>query len=78
MSGTVFRLKYRDVSSPPKQTMETLGKASDGWTERKANRELAKRLELIEKGWRKPAPLTFKAATEEWFAAAEIEKAWQP
>jgi hypothetical protein len=26
--GTVFRLKYRDDSSPPKQTMETLGKAS--------------------------------------------------
>jgi integrase len=33
---------------------------------------------VVDNGWRKPAPLTFETAIAEWFASAEIEKAWKP
>ena len=74
--GDVVRLKWRDDHG--RQTMETLGKVSDGWTRKKATLELAKRLDQVEKGWRKPASLTFEAAAELWRAEAEIEKNWRP
>ena len=58
--GVVWRIKYRDAAG--RQIQETLGREADGWTERKAQRELGKRLEAVEKGrWRKPEPLTFTA-----------------
>ena len=58
--GIVWQIKSRDDTG--RQTMETLGKASDGWTERKANREPAQGLDAVEMGWRKPPPVTFEAA----------------
>ncbi len=74
--GDVVRLKGRDDQG--RQTMETLGRISDGWTRKKATLELAKRLDQVEKGWRKPASLTFENAAELWRAEAEVEKNWRP
>jgi len=55
--GLVWRIKYTDAGGV--QQMETLGRASDGWTERKAGAALEKRLEAVEKGWRKPKAIVF-------------------
>src|SRR6266545_1298591 len=54
--GAVWRIKYRDAAG--KQVMETLG-PEPSWTARKAERELGKRLAAVEKGFRKPARVTF-------------------
>jgi len=55
--GVVFRIKYVDADG--QQVMETVGRAADGWTERKAERELGHRLHQVEQGRRKPVKLTF-------------------
>lgn len=58
--GRVWRIKYRDAAG--RQVMETLGRADDGWTERKAQRELRNRLTDVDRdGYRKPERLTFAA-----------------
>src|SRR5262245_40761650 len=55
--GLVLRIKYCD--SDGNQVMETLGREADGWTDTKAQRELGKRLDAVEKGLRKPTRRTF-------------------
>jgi integrase len=55
--GVVWRIKFRDADG--RQVKETLG-PEPRWNETRAQRELGKRLDEVEKGrWRKPAPLTF-------------------
>ncbi len=54
--GAVWRVKYRDAAG--KQVLETLG-SEPLWTERKAQRELGKRLAAVNEGYRKPARLAF-------------------
>jgi integrase len=54
--GPVWRIKYRDAAG--KQVMETLG-PEPTWTERRAQRELGKRLDAVDKGFRKPTRVTF-------------------
>jgi len=54
--GAVWRIKYRDAAG--KQVQETLG-PEPLWTERKAQRELGKRLAAVEDGFRKPKRVTF-------------------
>ena len=49
--GAVWRIKYRDAAG--KQVQETLG-PEPPWTERKAQRELGKRLAAVDEGFRKP------------------------
>jgi integrase len=56
MRGAVWRIKYRDAAG--KQVLETLG-PEPPWTERKAQRELGKRLAAVDEGFRKPERLTF-------------------
>jgi integrase len=61
--GTVWRISWRDATGH--QTMETLGKAADGWTEKKAKVELRNRLSDIDRnGYRAPEPVTFAAFAE--------------
>jgi integrase len=74
--GRVFRIKYRDADG--KQIMETAGAERDGMTRAEAAKLRRARVADVDKGWRKPAPLTFETAIAEWFASAEIEKAWKP
>jgi integrase len=54
--GPVWRIKYRDAAG--KQVQETLG-LEPSWTERKAQRELGKRLAAVDEGFRKPKRTTF-------------------
>ncbi len=54
--GPVWRIKYRDAAG--KQVQETLG-PEPPWTERKAQRELGKRLAAVDEGFRKPDHVTF-------------------
>ncbi|MBA2569154.1 MAG: site-specific integrase [Actinobacteria bacterium] len=59
---TTWRVKYRDADG--RQVKETLG-PEPRWNETRAQRELGKRLDEVEKGrWRKPAPLTFARFAE--------------
>jgi integrase len=75
--GRVWRIKYADADG--KQVMETLGPEAEGWTRRKAEAELRERLVNVERrGWRKPAPLTFRTYAEQWFAAGESRRGWKP
>lgn len=61
--GAVWRIKFADAAG--RQVMETLGPERDGWNEQRAERELGKRLALVERDrWRKPDPLTFAAFAE--------------
>jgi hypothetical protein len=54
--GPVWRIKYRDAAG--RQVQETLG-PEPAWTERRAQRELGKRLAAVEEGFRKPDRVTF-------------------
>jgi integrase len=75
--GTVFRIKYEDADK--RQVMETLGRADEGWTRKKAEAELRERLVRVErKGYRKPKPLTFASYAESWFAEEATKRRWKP
>jgi integrase len=54
--GAVWRIRYRDAAG--RQVQETLGHEPP-WTERKAQRELGKRLAAVAEGFRKPDRITF-------------------
>jgi integrase len=63
--GTTWRVKYRDATGT--QVMETLGKASDGWTKRKAEVALRARLTDVHRtGYRRPEPTSFATFAERW------------
>jgi hypothetical protein len=65
--GRTWRIKYRDATG--KQVMETIGAERDGVTRKDAEKMLRERLVKVEqKGWRRPAPLTFAVYAETWFA----------
>jgi integrase len=55
--GAVLYAKYRDADG--RQVKRRLGREADGWSETKAQRELGKLLDAVEKGWRKPERTTF-------------------
>lgn len=75
--GRTWRVKY--VDSAGRQCMETIGAERDGITRKVAEAELRDRLVKVERrGWRKPAPLTFKTYAEQWFAAGESRRGWKP
>jgi integrase len=54
--GAVWRIRYRDAAG--RQVQETLGPEPE-WTERRAQRELGKRLAAVQEGFRKPDKTTF-------------------
>lgn len=62
--GVVWRIKYRDAGG--RQVMETLGRVSDGWNRRKAERALGARLAAVEAGMRKPSRRTFAELADEF------------
>jgi integrase len=75
--GTVWRIKYADASG--KQVMETVGSEAEGWTKRKTREALDDRLsDVRRKGYRKPAPSTFRAYAESWFDEGETRRGWKP
>lgn len=54
--GAVWRIRYRDAAG--RQVQETLG-PEPPWTERRAQRELGRRLAAVAEGFRKPDRVTF-------------------
>jgi integrase len=71
--GVVWRAKYRDAAG--KQVQETLGRAADGWTKRKAEAELRARLVAVAKdGYRQPEATTFETLAREWVASYPAAK----
>ena len=60
--GAVWAIKFRDAEG--RQVWETLG-PEPAWTESRAQRELGKRLDRVDRErWRKPTPLTFSDFAE--------------
>jgi integrase len=75
--GRVWRVKYVDATG--KQCMETIGAERDGITRKVAESELRDRLVKVERrGWRKPAPLTFRDYAERWFDEGPSRRDWKP
>ena len=57
--GATFSVKFADTNG--RQVWERLGREADGWTHTKAERELGKRLDRVERErWRKPDHVTFE------------------
>ncbi len=71
--GFVWRLKYRDANG--RQVQETLGRAADGWSERKAKAELRARLTDVQRdGLRRVDATLFEAFAREWDATYPAAK----
>jgi integrase len=62
--GVVWFVKYRDADG--RQVKERVGRESDGWTRQKAERELGKRLDAVDKGMRKTTRRTFNDLADEF------------
>jgi integrase len=72
-----FAIKFRDADG--QQVKRTVGRERDGVTRKDAEAALRDALVKVERrGWRKPAPLTFTVASEQWFAEQQTEKRWKP
>jgi integrase len=75
--GVTWKIKFRDADG--RQVKRTIGREADGVTRKDA--EAAARAAVVNverKGWRKPPPLTFKQAADDWFAEQQAEKGWKP
>ncbi|MEJ7790791.1 MAG: hypothetical protein WKF65_02325 [Gaiellaceae bacterium] len=71
--GVVWRLKYRDAGG--RQVQETLGRAADGWSKRKAEQELQARLTDVQRdGLRRVDPTLFETFAREWDATYPVAK----
>jgi integrase len=71
--GKVLRIKYLDAAG--RQVKETLGRADEGWTRRKAEAELRARLtDVRREGRRKIEPVRFDTFTAEWLATVPAAK----
>jgi integrase len=65
--GTTLAIKFIDAGG--RQVWETLGRETDGWTEKKARAELEARLtDVRREGLRKPRTLTLSLFADEWLA----------
>jgi integrase len=73
--GVAWLVKYRDADG--KQVKATLGREPE-WNRELAERELHRRLDQVDKGWRKPPRLTFAKASELWAEETSVEKRWKP
>ena len=74
---TTWFVKFQDADG--RQVKQRLGPEGEGWTKRKAERELRHRLADVErKAWRKPRALTFAEYAGTWFAEGEKRRRWKP
>lgn len=63
--GVTWGVKFRDVDG--RQVRERLGREADGWNRQRAERELGKRLDRVERErWRKPTDETLSALVDEF------------
>jgi hypothetical protein len=63
--GRVYRVKFRDADG--RQVQQTLGRERDGWTRQRAERELGKLLDKVERErWRKPTRERLSSLVDEY------------
>ena len=63
--GVTWKIKFVDAER--RQVKVTLGRAADGWTRRKAERELRAKLVAVDRdGYRRPDPLTLSSFAATW------------
>jgi integrase len=63
--GIVYRAKFRDAEG--RQVQQTLGRKQDGWNRQRAERELGKLLDKVERErWRKPTRERLSALIDEY------------
>jgi hypothetical protein len=63
--GRTFRVKYRDTDG--RQVQQTLGREADGWTRQRAERELGKLLDKVDRErWRKPTKERLSSLVDEY------------
>lgn len=63
--GVTWSVKFRDADG--RQVRERLGREADGWNRQRAERELGKRLDRVERErWRKPTEETLAALVDEF------------
>jgi len=63
--GTTWSVKYRDADG--RQVKRTLGREQDGWNEQRAERELGKLLDRVERErWRKPTRERLSTLVDEY------------
>ena len=63
--GVTWSIKFRDVDG--RQVRERLGREAEGWNSQRAERELGKRLDRVERErWRKPTDETLTALVDEF------------
>ena len=75
--GVSWKIKFRDVDG--RQVKETVGREADGISRKHAEAALRERLVKVEtRGWRKPAPTTFREYAQTWFERAETKRDWKP
>ena len=75
--GVVWRIKYADATG--RQVQETVGAEADGVTRKVAEAALRDRLVKVEgRGWRKPAPTTFREYAAAWMVRCEAKRGWKP
>lgn len=70
--GVTWSVKFRDADG--RQVRELLGGERDGWSRQKAERELGKRLDAVERGMRKPKRRTFGDLLDEFEAVSLAAK----
>ena len=70
--GVTWKIKYLDAEG--RQVKETVGRESDGWTRRKAERALGAKLDAVTRGHRKPKRRTFSDLIDEFEAVALLAK----
>jgi integrase len=70
--GVTWSVKFRDADG--RQVRELLGHERDGWTAQKADCELGKRLDAVERGMRKPRRRTFGDLLDEFEAVSLAAK----
>ena len=73
--GVSWAVKYRDADG--RQVKATLGREPE-WNRKAAERELGRRLDAVERGWRKPARLTFGEYADRWLDEAGKRRGWKP
>ncbi len=63
--GVTWSVKFRDTDG--RQVRERLGREADGWNRQRAERELGKRLDRVERErWRKPTDETLQTLVDEF------------
>jgi integrase len=74
-----YRIQFYDANG--KQVTQTVGRASEGWHRRKKGEKsveafLRKRISEVDKGYKRPKPMTFGIYADRWLEESQLPKGW--